>query len=244
MKTSAAQEHNTGNKTVPRTRPFVTLSYAQSLDGCIALSPGCPCPLSSENSLKITHRLRSEHDAILIGIGTALADDPTLTVRHVTGRSPRPVVIDTNLRLPLYCNMIKNNPLPVWIATGQGADKKKVSAFRERNVRIIQVPPRDNGWLDLEALLRKLKNSGINNLMVEGGTGIISSFINEQLVDKVILTICPVYLSGQPSYRKSPGDIRASSLPRLEVTGHFSSGEDIIITGYPIWKRKDLQEKE
>ena len=85
-------------------RPFVTLSYAQSLDGCIAAKRGQPLALSGPQSLTLTHQLRSAHDAIMVGIGTLLADNPRLTVRLVEGRDPQPVVLDSRLRFPSEAN--------------------------------------------------------------------------------------------------------------------------------------------
>src|SRR4051794_24685033 len=87
-------------------RPIVTLAYAQSLDGSIATAARRPLALSSQPALKLTHQLRAEHDAILVGIGTVLADDPLLTVRLVNGPNPVPVVLDSRLRLPSTARLL------------------------------------------------------------------------------------------------------------------------------------------
>ena len=89
--------------------PFVTLSYAQSLDGSIAARRGEALGLSGPESLRLTHRLRSMHDAILVGIGTVLSDNPRLTVRLVNGQNPRPIVVDSRLRIPLNCRLFAEN---------------------------------------------------------------------------------------------------------------------------------------
>src|SRR5512143_1701471 len=93
-------------------RPLVSLCYAQSLDGCIAAERGRPTQLSGPETKQITHRLRALHDGILVGIGTVLADDPHLTVRHARGENPQPVVLDSRLRTPVEARLIAGHPRP------------------------------------------------------------------------------------------------------------------------------------
>lgn len=102
----------------PADRPFVTLSYAQSLDGSIALGDGRPLALSSPPSLFRTHALRARHDGLLVGVGTILTDDPRLTVRHAAGPNPRPVILDTQLRTPLPARVFANPSRP-WFEIGR-----------------------------------------------------------------------------------------------------------------------------
>src|SRR5205823_12555295 len=112
----AAEQHRHSS------RPFVTLSYAQSVDGSIAARPGQPLALSGALSMTLTHQLRAAHDAILVGIGTVLADNPRLSVRLVEGKDPQPIVADSRLRLPLSANLLYQHPLSPWIASGDQAD--------------------------------------------------------------------------------------------------------------------------
>lgn len=219
---------------ISTSRPFVTLSYAQSLDGCISFAPGKPFQISGPAALAYTHGLRCEHDAILVGIGTVLSDDPCLTVRLVKGKTPQPIVVDTGLKISGTSNLVRNNPLPLWIAAGPDYDPKKAEILMKSNVRILNVPTKKNGWLDLKILLREIKRAGINSLIVEGGAKIISSFINERLVDKIALTISPLFLGGFHAYSKISE--KTSSLPYIEVTTYKRAGKDIIIEGYPTWE--------
>ena len=101
-------------------RSWVTLSYAQSLDGSIAARRGSPLVLSGSATLEITHHLRSRHAAILVGIGTLLADDPQLTVRLVPGEDPQPVVLDSQLRFPLDARLLQTTKSP-WIMASRNA---------------------------------------------------------------------------------------------------------------------------
>src|SRR5687768_4642967 len=96
-------------------RPVVTLSYAQTLDGSLAL-PGRQLIISSPESMKMTHELRAAHDGLLVGIGTVLIDDPRLTVRLADGRNPQPVVLDSRLRMPLTANLLKHPDRRPWLA--------------------------------------------------------------------------------------------------------------------------------
>ena len=109
-------------------RPLVTLSYAQSLDGSIADRPGRPLSLSGSQSMILTHGLRASHDAILVGIGTVLADNPRLNVRLVTGKSPQPVIVDSRLRFPPYANLLRHGRAP-WIVANEGADPERREAL-------------------------------------------------------------------------------------------------------------------
>ncbi len=111
-----------------RERPYVTLSYAQSLDGSITARRGEPLAISGPESLEMTHRLRAEHDAILVGIGTLLADDPRLSVRLVAGADPQPIIVDSRLRFPLNARILLDGRSP-WIATTEEAEILPSASF-------------------------------------------------------------------------------------------------------------------
>src|SRR5512145_1236608 len=119
-------------------RPLVTLSYAQSLDGCLTIQRGFPQALSGQASLALTHELRSAHDALLVGIGTVLADNPRLTVRLVEGKNPQPIVADSRLRLPLSANLLCQHPLSPWIATGEQADAGRQKVLEAAGARVLR----------------------------------------------------------------------------------------------------------
>jgi len=176
-------------------RPEVTLSYAQSLDGCIALSRGVTTTLSGVETRVLTHKLRAAHDAILVGINTVISDNPYLTVRHAEGEDPLPIVLDSHLRLPLNSNLLKNKKLPL-IATTSSASAEKQARIEEAGARILRVHPDKRGWVDLHILLKNLVDSGITNIMVEGGAEVITSFLSQRLVDWLIITIAPVIIGG------------------------------------------------
>ena len=210
-------------------RPFVTLSYAQSLDGCIAVEPGRPFALSGPESLQLTHQLRAAHEAILVGIGTVLADDPQLGVRLVAGPDPQPVIVDSHLRFPLPARLLQKIPTP-WIATIQPDSPRRVQ-LTAQGAKVLGVPASPKGRVSLKALLNQLGARGINTLMVEGGAGIITSFLAERLVDRLILTIAPVYIGG---YRAT--DALPQPFPYLRHTHYVQLGHDLIVTGDLTWE--------
>jgi GTP cyclohydrolase II len=226
-------------------RPFVTLSYAQSVDGSIALEAGRPFPLSGPEALRLTHALRAAHDGILVGIGTVLADDPQLTVRLVEGRSPRPVVLDSHLRTPVSARLLAagGNGRAPWIATTNGLDHGHRSRLEARGARIIKVKGLANGWVDLPSLLEQMSEQGVGHLMVEGGAKTITSFLRARLVDYAVITVTPRLLGGLGALRgltfDGVGDgasgAPAGAAPRFCSWATHRLGDDLVLSGELRW---------
>lgn len=216
-------------------RPFVTLSYAQSVDGCIAVRPGEPLALSGRESLRLTHRLRAAHDAILVGIGAVLADNPRLTVRLVEGKDPQAIVVDSQLRLPLTANLLRPGTETVWVATTEAADRERQERLEAAGARVLRLPADAQGKVDLAALLRCLAELGINRLMVEGGAGIITSFLAERLIDQLVLTVAPRIVGGLAAVNRSDRCERPR-FPQLRNPHYQSLGDDLVLWGNPDWR--------
>jgi 3,4-dihydroxy 2-butanone 4-phosphate synthase/GTP cyclohydrolase II len=217
-------------------RPFVTLAYAQSVDGSIALEPGRPSPLSGPESLRLTHALRAAHDGILVGIGTVLADDPQLTVRLVEGRSPRPVVVDSRLRIPEGARLLdscgREGRAP-WIATTNGVDHGHRSRLEARGARILKAKALPNGWVDLPSLLHQMAEQGVAHMMVEGGSKIITSFLRARLVDYAVITVAPRLMGGLAALRGVTFD--GVGEPRLCSWDTHRLGDDLVLCGELRW---------
>jgi GTP cyclohydrolase II len=211
-------------------RPFITLSYAQSLDGCISSRPGEPLALSGQRSLRLTHQLRAAHDAILVGIGTVFSDNPRLTVRLVNGHNPRPVVVDSLLRIPLDCNLFKESSRDPIIFTSQMADANKIRILEQKGVMVVRVSSSDKGLLNLQEILAILGDLSVNSLMVEGGARIITSFLMEKAPDFVVLTVAPVLVGGLRAV-SDLGESDPNQFLRLENPGHKWLGKDLILWG-------------
>lgn len=176
-------------------RPFVTLSYAQSLDGSITARHGQPTALSGQQAMTFTHRLRASHNAILVGIGTILADDPRLTVRLTGGRQPQPVVLDSRLRFPLTAELL-HHPNQPWIITTSTALADREQALTAVGATIIRLPQDAAGRVSLPHVLEWLASQSVRSLMVEGGGTVMTAFLQQQLVDRLVLTIAPRLLGG------------------------------------------------
>ncbi len=207
-------------------KPFVTLTYAQSLDGALAGNNGNRLMLSGRQSLEMTHKLRAKHQAILVGIGTVLADDPQLTVRYAPGENPRPIVLDAELRLPPDSYLAARHPLKSWIMTTVAAPRDREERLLAQGHRVFRLPDDGAGKIDLAAVCALLSDNGIRTLMVEGGLEVIDSFLAADLVDKVVVTISPRYTGGRK--------IRAGDglFPKLKDVSNLQVGEDIVIEGY------------
>lgn len=207
-------------------RPLVTLAYAQSLDGSISCHRKKRLMLSSQESLVMTHKLRSEHDAILVGIGTIIADDPLLTVRHCKGKNPQVVILDSALRIPSTARVLKNSNPPI-IFTTKRADPEKIKLFRKMKAKIVLIDSSEDDRVDLNQVLEKLLDFGLKTVMVEGGRAVITSFINGNHVDKVIITVAPIFVGGISVLSK---EIKENfGFPHLKNVIQYKLGTDLII---------------
>ncbi len=209
-----------------RSRPFVTLAYAQSLDGSIAGEGNRPLSLSSPGSLQLTHELRASHDAILVGIGTVLADNPRLNVRLANGDDPRPIVVDSRLRTPREAHLLENGR-GVWLATTDAAPSSIEAELQSRGALVLRMPALENGWVDLESLLERVSRRGVRHLLVEGGARILTSFLVSGLVDYLVLTISPRFVGGVRPLESR----ELAAFPNLVSWRSERVGEDLVVAG-------------
>ncbi|MEX2161619.1 MAG: RibD family protein [Anaerolineales bacterium] len=204
-------------------RPLVTLSYAQSLDGSIAARRGEPMALSGPQSQKLTHKLRAAHDALLVGIGTILSDDPQLNVRLVEGGDPQVVILDSRLRFPPTAKLMSQGRRPIVFCTALASSQTQ-DALAAAGVQVERQAANNSDRIDLPPMLERLNTLGVRRLMVEGGGEVISSFLSAGLVDRLAITIAPVFVSG---YKPIPSPVR-SNLNGLAAEKY---GKDIVIWG-------------
>jgi GTP cyclohydrolase II len=205
-------------------QPYITLSYAQTLDGTIGLANGGPLRISGPESLYVTHQLRAHHDAILVGIGTLLADDPQLTVRLTEGPQPQPIIVDSHLRLPLDAR-IWTHPKPPWIAT-LDTETSQAHALRAQGARLIHLPATPEQQVDLSVLFARLGDAGIRSVMVEGGATIIANLIHQRLAHYAVVTVAPRYTAG---VRVTAPNSQASAL--LQGVHYSQAGNDMLLWG-------------
>ena len=177
------------------TRPTVTVSYAQTLDGRLATASGGSRWISSPESLRFAHQLRAQHDAVAVGAGTACNDDPRLTVRLVPGEDPLRVVVDSSLRTPLSAAVLADGAARgTVLAVTERAPIERCDEASSLGATVLRLPADAAGRVDLVALLSRLHSLGVRSLMVEGGAALITSFLCERLVDRLAVCIAPKIL--------------------------------------------------
>lgn len=173
----------------------VTLSWAQSLNGAIAKS-GKRTAISSRESHTMTHRLRAVHGGILVGIGTVLSDDPSLSVRLVEGRQPQTIVLDSELRTPPDSAIVSRRDVKPWIFHA-GDPGERGRRLTDAGARLFAVP-RGHPGLDLVSVTSALSSAGLESLFVEGGSRVLSSFLGAGLCHQVVVTVAPTLMAGNP----------------------------------------------
>jgi diaminohydroxyphosphoribosylaminopyrimidine deaminase / 5-amino-6-(5-phosphoribosylamino)uracil reductase len=189
----AARAHAGHIRRVHDGRPHVLLKLAVSADGKAGLAGRRPAVITGEPARARVHALRAMSDAVLTGIGTALADDPLLTCRlpGMAERSPVRIVLDSALRLPPEGRLAATaREVPLWIVTGEAAPKERVEALQRRGAEVLSVAS-SGDELDLAAVLRSLAERGITRLMVEAGPILAAAFLAEDLVDEAVLLRAP-----------------------------------------------------
>lgn len=215
-------------------RPLVAVCYAQSVDGSIASWDREQLQLSSHQSMILTHRIRAACDAIVIGINTLRVDNPLLTVRLAEGTSPQPIILDTNLRIPLQARILDRTDHRCWLACADNNDPERVGAVEDRGAEVIRCHRDRQGRVDLPNLLHLLGKRGITSIMVEGGGQVITSFIEARLIDQMIITIAPLLVGGLPALDRHTAD-NGSTL-RLSSVTYQTCGPDIILWAKPQWQ--------
>jgi diaminohydroxyphosphoribosylaminopyrimidine deaminase/5-amino-6-(5-phosphoribosylamino)uracil reductase len=170
--------------------PYVTLKLAQTLDGRIATSSGHSHWISSPPSLRFAHRLRATHDAILVGAGTVLKDNPALTCRLVRGGDPLRIVVDSRLRLSPDATVFSDGKRTL-VATTRHASVEKKQLLEKKGIEVLKIGEDPAGRVDLRELLTLLGKRGITSLLVEGGATVATSFLKQGLVDRLIVALAP-----------------------------------------------------
>ncbi len=214
--------------------PFVTAKFAISLDGKIATHTGDSRWISGEASRRTAHRLRAEASAVMVGIGTALADDPLLTVRDVAVARPQPmrVVVDSRGRLPETAAMLAQDGTTVLAVAN--VDDAKRAALESKGVEVMATPG-VAGRVDLSELLRRLGARDVTALLVEGGGGLLGAFFDAGLVDKVVAFVAPVIIGGAEAPGAVSGLGARTIADTLRLTGvRYEEMEgDMMVVGYP-----------
>lgn len=210
--------------------PFVTMKIAQTLDGRIATRNRHSKWITSPEARKVGHQLRSDSDAVIVGIGTVLADNPRLTVRHLNGRMPFRIVMDSRLRLPMESHLLTDEFTDKTIIATISADSDKRGEIISRGAQIWDIPADNTGRISVAELLKKAVTEKFSAVMVEGGSEVYTSFLKEKLVHRLVLILAPKLLGAGIN---SIGDLNVQRIDQALELHHPSMekvGEDFIFT--------------
>jgi diaminohydroxyphosphoribosylaminopyrimidine deaminase/5-amino-6-(5-phosphoribosylamino)uracil reductase len=210
--------------------PLVTVKFAQTLDGRIATSTGNSRWISSPESRRLAHRLRALNDAVMVGAGTVLSDNPQLTVRLVSGKNPSRVILDSTLKIPLEARVLMNQEsAPTMIAATSGADDEKVSALRRMGIEVLITPEDEQGKVDLRHLLEILGKRAISSVLVEGGAETITSLLRLNLVDRLVVIVAPKLMGKGIEAVGELNIADVSQTLKLSYSRTYRRGEDLVI---------------
>jgi len=212
-----------------QTKPYVVVKYAQTLDGRIATSTGDSRWISGEEERRASHALRASCDAVVVGVGTILRDDPQLTVRMVPGASPIRVVLDSTLRIP-DDSLVLGDEAATTIVTTDRSSPERRDDLRRRGISIVVVPAGPCG-VELDIALTVLREQGIRSALVEGGASVITSFLGRTLADRLIVGIAPRVLGSGTDAVQDLGVREVAQSLRLERRAVHVAGEDVLIAG-------------
>ncbi|OGW74656.1 MAG: hypothetical protein A2Z72_01025 [Omnitrophica bacterium RBG_13_46_9] len=215
------------------TRPYITLKFAQTIDGRIAARDGSSKWISCPESRKFAHRLRAENDGILVGVNTILKDDPSLTTRLVKGKSPARIIIDGKLRTPLGSRVVKSaKSVRTIVITTPKAPVRKIKTLERKGVKILIAPASKKDNVDIGGIVRILYRKGIKRLLVEGGGKTITSFIRSGLADRVFIIISPKILGSGVESIGDLGIYNIKSALKLRIKEIKRAGKDAIYRAY------------
>jgi len=220
-------------KYILKKEPFVVLKVAATLDGKIATRNGDSKWISGEASRRFVHQLRGQADGVLVGIGTVLRDDPLLTARGKGGSEPYRIVLDSRLKIPEEARVFERSPSKVILATTESAPQDKIERLETRGVRVFIIDSKE-GRVDLRSFLSKLGEIGMMTLLVEGGSRVNGSFLDEGLIDKFFIFLSPK-LIGDPEALGIFDGRGVSNLKEAVALKEIKTkriGEDILVEGY------------
>ena len=227
-------------KFVTTGRPMVTAKTALTLDGFTATASGDSKWITCARSRRLAHRLRDQADAVMVGVGTVLADDPRLTVRAVARKTPQPlrIIVDTRLRTPETSAVVAcHDPCRTLIAVGGDVPSGRLKAFIDAGVSLVKCPAGPGG-IDMNALLDILASRSIVSVLVEGGSRLLGSMFRAGLIDKVHVFSAPVLLGGDDgiSMASGPGATEISQCFELKDLQVRRIDRDMLTVGYPVYR--------
>ncbi|MCA1027986.1 bifunctional diaminohydroxyphosphoribosylaminopyrimidine deaminase/5-amino-6-(5-phosphoribosylamino)uracil reductase RibD [Cytobacillus kochii] len=229
---AAIEMNEVFNHYITADRPFITLKSGISLDGKIATHTASSKWITSEEARLDVHQLRSNHQAILVGIGTVLHDDPALTSRIQNGRNPIRLVLDSTLRIPMESQLVNDGLAPTWIFTGSYYDQEKKAQLEEKGIRLFHTSTEK---VTIAEVMTMLKEEQISSVLIEGGGNVSASFLEDGYIDKVVIYLGPKLVGGKeaPTFLEGTGVALMSEAVELEHVTVTPIGKDFKFVGYP-----------
>jgi diaminohydroxyphosphoribosylaminopyrimidine deaminase/5-amino-6-(5-phosphoribosylamino)uracil reductase len=239
MEDEAKQLNEVFIKHIVSQMPFISVKSALTLDGRTATKTGSSQWITGTEARKYAHRLRHKYSAVMVGIGTILADNSRLTTRieKENLKNPTRVIIDSSLKIPGDAHVLNTEEAPTLIYTAGNVDRDKYSLVKEKGGEIIECPGRE-GKVDLLQVTKDLYHRGITSILVEGGAAINGSLLDRRLIDKVYLFIAPKLVGSN----NSPGVFGGVGVQNINDAIALKNmivekiGEDVLFTGYPVYK--------
>ncbi|MFA1736845.1 bifunctional diaminohydroxyphosphoribosylaminopyrimidine deaminase/5-amino-6-(5-phosphoribosylamino)uracil reductase RibD [Lysinibacillus fusiformis] len=217
-------------------RPFVISKFAMTVDGKIATHTGHSKWVTGDAAREDVHHIRHEVDGILVGVGTVIADNPSLTTRLSDGfgKNPTRIIMDSLLRTPLDANVINTEEAPTILVCSNEGSQEKVDSFTNKGLTVLPIEKNEHG-LNIDEMLARLYEHGITDILLEGGSKVNASFLQQGAIDKYVIYIAPKVLGGNlsltpfagynPSLMSEAWDIEFASFDKV--------GEDLRIIAYP-----------
>lgn len=211
-----------------KSRPYVILSAAISIDGKIASKTG-DSRISSKSDLIRVHKLRSRVDAILVGKNTVKRDNPLLTVRYTKGKNPTRIILDSTASISVNSKIIQTSKkIPTVIATTSQISPSKKLLLEKNHIKLVINKEKT---INLKNLLSVLKKDGIKKILVEGGGAVNWEFISKKLFDEIIVTIAPIFLGGNNaiSFVNGAGFSKTLQSPKLKLKQAYRQDNEIVL---------------
>lgn len=227
------------NKYIMTKRPFVTIKSGVTLDGKIATSLSDSKWITSTEARQEVHQIRNENAAILVGANTVQKDNPSLTTRIPNGRNPIRVILDSTLRIPMEANVVTDREAPTWIFTTSNHAAEKKKALENAGVKVFVTSGEKH--INLYEMLDVLGRKGVSSLLIEGGGEVNASFIENKLMDKLILYFAPKIIGGRlaPSFVEGTGITKMQDAIEFKDISFTQFGKDYRFIGYPEYRKDE-----
>ncbi|WP_077305135.1 bifunctional diaminohydroxyphosphoribosylaminopyrimidine deaminase/5-amino-6-(5-phosphoribosylamino)uracil reductase RibD [Terribacillus halophilus] len=232
----ARQMNEVFNKFIVEKKPFITLKAGTTLDGKIATHTMDSKWITSAASRQDVHRLRHENMAILVGVNTVIEDDPELTARIPNGRHPLRIILDSTLRIPLDSKVVTDKLADTWIFTSQQADSEKEQTLINKGIKVFRT---SSSRVDVKEVVSILGEQLVSSVLIEGGGSVHASFLEQHLIDKVVLYFAPKLIGGKaaPTFLEGTGFEKMADAVDLTHTEIIKIGQDFKFIGYPQYSK-------